>query len=126
MRLDSITLQNETNGGDVIDQYREQLFKKKLRSLLSDRIEGIRFERSVGGTHIRIDPRRYIEPEAVAQIVERTFRNNGIEYILKRNPWGFYSDRPVEEQPVWYISIPLDQEALPERRRPYQKRKKRR
>lgn len=101
----------------MIDQYRVQLFKKKIREINSREIESIRFGTSVGRCHLVFDPRRYCDDEKVAEIFIRNMSRAGIDFIVKRNPFGLYSDRPVEKQPIWYISIPIDQEALPERKR---------
>lgn len=100
-----------------MDQYRVQLFKKKIRDLNSREIESIRFQTSVGRCHLVFDPTRYRDEEKVAEIFTRNISRAGIDFIVKRNPFGLYSDRPVEKQPIWYISIPIDQEALPERKR---------
>lgn len=101
----------------IVDQYRVQLFKKKIREINSKEIEGIRFIKSAGGCHLVFETRRYVDEEKVADIFTKNLSRNGIDFIVKRNPFGLYSDRPVEKQPIWYISIPIDQEALPERKR---------
>lgn len=101
----------------MIDKYRVFLLKKKMRSLVEERIEKIRFGHSVDGTYLVFRPSDYVERDAVAEIFSRALTREGIEHEIMRNPYGFYSDLPVEKQPLWYIKIPIDQAALPERKR---------
>lgn len=99
-----------------IDPYRVFLFKKKIRAA-NPLIEGIRFRSSINGENLIFEPNRYIESDKVTEMFAKALSQEGIDFEIKRNPFGLYSDRPFDEQPVWYIRIPIDQEALPERRR---------
>lgn len=97
------------------DLYRVNLFKKKIRSLC-DEIEGMRFNFSIGKTHLVFNPIFYTEKEEVIRIVMDKLTKNNIEFIAKKDCLGLYRDRPEEERPIDYISIPIDQPALPERK----------
>ena len=103
----------------TFDDYRVNLFKKKIKSAINEvhEIDRMRFSYSIGKTHLIFDPCRYVEKDSVVEIVSKGLNRNSIEYTIKRNPFGFYSDMPEDDQPVWYIKIPIDQEALPERKR---------
>lgn len=95
------------------DEYRVVLFKKKLRDIMGT--PWLRFYNSIDRSHLVVDHR--IRREDFPEVIE-DLRRAGIDHIVKRNPYGLYSDRPEHEQPIWYVSIPIDQEALPERHRP--------
>lgn len=94
------------------DEYRVTLFKKNLREIMGT--PWMRFYNSIDRSHLVID--QGVRREDFPAIIE-DLRRAGIVHIVKRNPYGLYDDRPESEQPIWYISVPIDQEALPERKR---------
>lgn len=92
-----------------MDQYRVFLFKKKIRELVPD-VAKVRFTKSVGGTHLIFEHERYKDPKAVKEIFVEALNRECIEYDI-RCPWPDWFPNHT------YFSIPIDQEALPERRR---------
>jgi hypothetical protein len=91
----------------VVDEYRVNLFKKKLREILE--APWVRFYWSIGGGHLCIDAYQVgpLGLENAAELLKRA----GIEFRTTRR----YS-RLLENQ-FDGISIPVDQAALPERKR---------
>lgn len=91
-----------------VDEYRVSLFKKKLRAELPE-IGGLRFGRSKGRCQLIIEPWRYNDGAAVIQYVSERLSQERIEFHpMKMFNWSECWD---------YIRIPIDQAALPERRR---------
>jgi hypothetical protein len=96
------------------DEYRVTLFKKELRKII--RAPWARFYYSKGGCHICIDAVSFGR-ENLATVPQELTRA-GIEFVIDRDPFGFYRDKPELERPIWSVNIPIDQAALPERLRP--------
>jgi hypothetical protein len=92
------------------DEYRVSLFKKKIRALLPQ-MQGIRFERSKGRSHLilPIKWRYYTHANEVFEYVLTNLKANGIEAEAK-SMFRHFSGPD-------YITIPIDQAALPERMR---------
>lgn len=101
----------------MIDQYRIQLFKNKLRSLVEVRIRGVRFSKSINGEFLFFETNRYVDPNYVADVFTKQLSKENIQFEIRRDIFGLYRDAPIEDQKVWDIKIPIDQEALPERKR---------
>jgi hypothetical protein len=92
-----------------VDPYRVFLFKRKIRELVPD-ITGVRFLFSVGGTHLIFEPERYTDPKAVRTIFSEALNKEQIDFQLLA-PWPDWFPKHT------YFLIPIDQDALPERRR---------
>lgn len=92
------------------DEYRVMLFKKKIREALP-MMRGIRFGRSKGRCHLIMDIkwRYYSNAEEVMKYALTGLKAAGIEGKAK----SMFGWSPVLD----YISIPIDQAALPERKR---------
>lgn len=95
------------------DEYRVTLFKKKLRSILG--ADWVRFYNSKGMCHLVIHRNEFAEDgiKGVPPILARA----RIDYKINRIPLGIWADLPEVERPIFSISIPIDQAALPERAR---------
>ena len=92
------------------DEYRVSLFKKKIRAVLPE-IPRIRFERSIGRCNLIINlnvSRKYAKQ--VSEFILSKLKANGIEAKAE----AMFDCFPGPD----YITIPIDQAALPERRRP--------
>jgi hypothetical protein len=89
------------------DEYRVNLFKKKLRAELPE-VDGLRFYRSKGRCHLILVAIRYNDPEGFTQYVSDRLKRAGISF--SENKWW-------DGVRTHSLSIPIDQEALPERRR---------
>lgn len=89
------------------DVYRVTLFKRKLREILG--AGWVRFYYSKGRCHLCIMSDHIGEENCEAAI--RILKRNRIEFKVQR-----YEFWPLEPR-IRAISIPIDQEALPERRR---------
>lgn len=106
------------------DEYRVSLFKKKIRDLVP-KWNWIRFVRSNGRCSLIIEISRHFYPRSesaeVANLVMGRLRENGIEFKPYPCPLHelLYPGIPKEDVPVSYVSIPIDQAALPERKRGY-------
>lgn len=97
----------------TFDEYRVTLFKKKIRELFPE-IKGLRFERSRGRCHLILPIRwRYYKyADEIFDLILRRFK----EHQIEAEPKQMFTFRDV--RPKWdYITIPIDQEALPERKR---------
>ncbi len=97
------------------DEYRVNLLKKKIKiSIPGDR--NIRLYNSHDKSHLVIPlflP-YYGKEVEVCEIITKHLRKNRIEYVVNKSPFRFdfgNSDKP------WSIGIPIDQAALPERKR---------
>jgi hypothetical protein len=90
-----------------VDKYRVNLFKKKIRGLVPT-IEKVRFLFSIGGTHLIFEHERYTDPEYVRKIFSEALNREQIEFQLLC-PWPKWFPKHT------YFSIPIDQDALPER-----------
>lgn len=105
----------------LYDEYRVSLFKKKIRAVLPS-MEDLRFGRSKGRCHLIIDVswryQRDRSEEIGAYVMDR-LKSSGIEAIVERDKYRLYRNygHPKSEWPLDYIRIPIDQAALPERRR---------
>lgn len=92
------------------DEYRVMLFKRKIRAILPE-LQGLRFERSIGRCNLIIPFRfhYYEHADEVLELIMRRLKENGIEGEAKAMfDWHSKPD---------YVTIPIDQEALPERAR---------
>lgn len=92
------------------DEYRVNLFKKKIREALPE-IGALRFERSKGRCNLIIDVRGryYSHADEVFNLIIERFREH--EIVAEMKSMFSFSDKPD------YITIPIDQAALPERKR---------
>lgn len=95
------------------DEYRVTLFKKKIREALP-LMRGIRFRRSKGRCNLILDVkwRYYSNAEEVMDYVLTGLKSSGIEGEAK----DMFDWHP-ERRPLDYVTIPIDQAALPERKR---------
>lgn len=101
----------------MIDHYRVTLFKKKIKEAIPGG-ENIRFAYSVDRAHLVIPlyMRFYGKSNEVGQLISKHLKKKKIEHKVIKDRWGLYRDWPVEKQPTDCVSIPIDQEALPERK----------
>lgn len=91
------------------DEYRVSMFKKLIRSELP-LMRGLRFERSKGRCNLIINAYRYYgREEEVRAYVSGELKRAGIDFHEERFAWG--------DGKLHYIRIPIDQAALPERKR---------
>lgn len=104
------------------DEYRVTLFKKKLRAILGQ-MKGIRFGRSNGRCHLILDVswRYFSNRDVVSKYVFNTLKHHGISFVPKTMRWN-ESETVDAGFPVDYFSIPIDQDALPERKRIWPKK----
>lgn len=98
-----------------MDYYRVMLFKRKIKDAIPGG-EHIRFGTSHDESHLIISmwPHYYGKEHEVAELVSKNLKKSKIDHAIKLSPFKFQfgnSDRP------WCVSIPIDQEALPERKR---------
>ena len=96
------------------DEYRVGLFKKKIREALPE-VKDLRFERSKGRCNLIIPVRwrYYNHVDEVFDLILGRLKEHGID----AEPKQMFSFRH-ENGPKWdYITIPIDQAALPERKR---------
>lgn len=96
----------------AVDPRRVQLFKKKLRSILIG-LDRPRFERSSGGTALILDLRAYKNRREAIKYASSRLRMFRIDFDAKE----FWAGSCLANGSPDYLSIPLDQEALPERAR---------
>ena len=89
------------------DEYRVMLFKKKIREALP-KMRGIRFGRSVGRCNLIMDIkwRYYSNADEVMDYVLSRLKADGIEAESK----SMFTWSPKLD----YVTIPIDQDALPE------------
>jgi hypothetical protein len=87
-----------------MDLYRVNLFKKKLREIIG--APWLRFYWSKGRCHLCIEAHDFVH-EDITEVI-RDLKNAAIEFKLI--PWGSIFGNTLR-----LISIPIDQEALPER-----------
>jgi hypothetical protein len=99
----------------VISEYRVTLFKRKIREIIG--ADWIRFYYSKGKCHLCIGY-PYLDGDNATVFVNR-LSSARIEHKVNRDIYGLYRDLPYLERPIGSISIPIDQEALPELRRAY-------
>jgi hypothetical protein len=93
----------------AVDEYRVSLFKKKIRIELPE-VGGLRLYRSKGRCHLVINMWRYYGNEdEVGRYISSQFKRSGIEFKEDRYSWG--------TQKLHSICVPIDQAALPERKR---------
>lgn len=103
------------------DEYRVTLFKHKMREILS-LMERVRFCRSKDRSHLVIEiswryPRE--STEKIGAYIMEQLKANGIEFREVRDKYGIYKNHGYKgwTPPLDCICVPIDQEALPERRR---------
>lgn len=101
--------------GPAVSPYRIVLFKRKLREIVD--IPWLRFYWSKGRQHLVIEMWS-INEECHAELVAR-LRRARIDLKLNRSPFGIELDPelPEDKRRIWSISIPIDQDALPEGKR---------
>jgi hypothetical protein len=107
-----------TDEQGIWDEYRVTLFKKKIRQVLPN-MPNIRFNRSKGRCHLIIHiSSRYRKEhcEEIGAYVIANLNKHGIEAKEKRDSFGL-ARRFGYEPSLDYITIPIDQAALPERKR---------
>lgn len=92
-----------------MDQYRVKLFKDKIKSLFPD-IEKVRLVKSMNGSDLVFYPGDYKKESIVSDIFIKRLSRNQINFYLDNIEWGL-------KVKVFKIKIPIDQEALPERKR---------
>jgi hypothetical protein len=93
------------------DEYRVNLFKQKIRAALPE-LRSLRFERSVGRSALIINVRwrYYRHADELFPFILGRLKRSGIDAEAKT--MFSFSTRPD------YITVPIDQAALPERKRP--------
>lgn len=99
------------------DEYRVTLFKKKIRGILPE-FEGLRFNRSLGKCHLIIDLSWRYGPDVAEEygaVIMAKLKSNGIQAQEQRDRYGLSKLFGGKER-LDCIGIPIDQEALPERR----------
>lgn len=101
------------------DEYRVTLFKKELRTILG--ADWIIFYNSTGRQHLCIT--RYQVGDKNVGIIPNILSMARIEHSIVRDQFGFYRDEPERLRPIDQIIIPIDQEALPERKRNFKSNK---
>lgn len=100
------------------DEYRITLFKKKIRETLPE-MKRLRFERSIGRCHLIINlswryQRKHVEE--IGQFVMGRLKERQIDFKEVRDKYGIWAG-DADPLPLDCISIPIDQAALPERKR---------
>lgn len=106
------------------DKYRVTLFKQKIRASIPGG-SSIRFDSSRDGSHLHIKlfMRYYGKQNEVAALISKHLQRKRIDHKIVKDPFNLYWDWPENEKPAFSVSIPVDQEALPERKRNYGKAK---
>ena len=97
----------------MMDQYRVTLFKKELRKIIG--APWTRFYFSKGKCHLCIEG--YSFGQNNLKIAIDRLRQGKIDHKVERDIFGMEQDKPEHERRIWSVSIPIDQEALPERKR---------
>lgn len=105
----------------MTDEYRVNLFKIKIRESCPE--VKLRFYWSKDRCHLVLKIGHEYYPREIAEevgdYVMKQFKVFGIEAKENRDPLGIWrrSGLSLKRLPLWSISIPIDQAALPERKR---------
>ena len=104
----------------MIDNYRVNLFKRKLREILG--LQNVRFYWSVGKCHLIPDLDCFVawhkDTKFISDMMHR-LKREGIEFVVLRDRFGIQK-RFGHEPQIDALLIPIDQPALPERKRRFQ------
>jgi len=93
----------------VIDQYRVTLFKKKIKESVAGKIDNVRFRSSRNRQYLFFDHWEYVNKKRAFDVFTSALSRNGISWEPVPGLFG-------QKEP-WCVRIPIDQEALPERKR---------
>lgn len=92
----------------MIDGYRTTLFKRRLREVIG--APWLRFYFSKGKCHLCVEAHDF-KKEDVPRVIQ-SLKRSGIDFNLSHWP-------EILGGKIWTINIPIDQAALPERKRKY-------